>query len=152
MQSENDSKRTKRTTQQFNGIFDEYLREKKKECPKNNIELATILKSFYAEVRKQTGELYSKSSLCALRFGLNRQFKKHLDVDIVKGNEFKEANQVFIANCLKLKRGLAKTHYKPAIDDEDVKTLYESGAFDTNKPATLQNKAIFDIMLFFCVN
>ena len=49
---------------------------------------------------------------------LNIHFKEHLDVDIVKDNEFKEANQVFIAQCVKLKReGLAKTNHKPAIDD-----------------------------------
>lgn len=52
---------------------------------------------------------------------------------------------------MKLKsEGLAKTVHKPAIDDEDVKKLYESGVFDTNKPTTLQNKVFFEIMLFFC--
>ena len=96
----------------------------------------------YAEVRKKTGELYSKTSLCALRFGLNRDLKEHLDVDIVKDNEFKEANQVFIAQCVK-REGLAKTNHKPAIDDEDVKRVCESGVFYTNKPATLQNKVFF---------
>ena len=35
---------------------------------------------------------------------MNRHFKEHLDVDIVNYNEFKEANQVFIAQCVKLKR------------------------------------------------
>ena len=55
--------------------FNEYLHEKQKEYPKNGIELATILKWFYAEVRKKTAELYSKSSLCALRFGLNRYLR-----------------------------------------------------------------------------
>ena len=95
---EKDSIRTKRATKQFKGIFDVYLHEKQKEYPKNGIELATILKSFHAEVRKKTG------SLCALRFGLNRHFMEHLDVDIVKDNEFYKANQVFIAQCVKLKR------------------------------------------------
>ena len=56
--SEKDSIRTKRATKQYKGIFDEYLHKKQKEYPKNGIELATILKSFYAEVRKKTGELY----------------------------------------------------------------------------------------------
>ena len=75
---------------------------------------------------------------------MNRHFKEHLDVDIVNYNEFKEANQVFIAQCVKLKREkLAKTNHKPAINEEDVKGLYESGVFDTNKPATLQNNVFF---------
>ena len=75
---------------------------------------------------------------------MNRHFKEHLDVDIVNYNEFKEANQVFIAQCVKLKREkLAKTNHKPAINEEDVKGLYESGVFDTNKPATLQNNVFY---------
>ena len=52
---------------------------------------------------------------------------------------------------MKLKRKvLAKTAHKPAIDDEDVKRLFESGVFDTNKPTSLQNKVFFGVMLFFC--
>ena len=62
-------------------------KKRKKKRPKNSIELGTILKSFYVEARNQTGELYWNTSLCALRFGLNRHFKEHLDVDIVKDNE-----------------------------------------------------------------
>ena len=72
---------------------------------------------------------------------LNRHYKEHLDVGILKYNEFKEANQVFITQCAKLEReGPAKTHQKPAVD---VRRVYECGVFDTNEPATLQNKVLF---------
>ena len=84
---------------------------------------------------------YTRRPLCVLS-GL-------VDVDIKKDNEFKEANQVFIAQYVKRER-LAKTNHKPAIDDEDVKRVCESGVFYTNKPATLQNKVFFEIILFFC--
>jgi hypothetical protein len=98
--------RRDRATKLFKSIFEEYLHEKQKEYPTNAVELAAILKLFYAEARKQNGKLYSKSSLSALRFGLNKHFKELLDVDIVKDNEFKETNQVFIAQwqCMKLRR------------------------------------------------
>ena len=59
----------------------------------------------------------------------------------MKYNEFKEANQVFIAQGVKLEReGPTKTHQKPGID---VRRVYECGVFDTNKPATLQKKVLF---------
>ena len=74
--SEKDSKSTKRATKLFKSIFEEYLQEKQKQCPTNAVELAAILKLFYTEARKQNGKLYSKSSLSALRFGLNRHFKE----------------------------------------------------------------------------
>ena len=55
--SEKDSKSTKRATKRFKSIFEEYIHEKKQEYPTNAIELAAILKLFYAEARKQNGEL-----------------------------------------------------------------------------------------------
>ena len=88
--SKKDSKSTKRATKMFKNIFEEYLHEKQKEYPTNAMELAAILKLFYAEARKQNGKLYSKSSLDALRFGLNRHLKELLDLDIVKDNELKK--------------------------------------------------------------
>ena len=39
-------------------------------------ELNNILKKFYVEVRKGDGDLYKKSSLCKLRFGIQRQLKQ----------------------------------------------------------------------------
>jgi hypothetical protein len=39
---------------------------------------------------------------------------------------------------------------KPAIADEDITNLYESGVFNTETPATLQNKVFFEIMFYFC--
>ncbi|CAB4036711.1 Integrator complex subunit 9-like, partial [Paramuricea clavata] len=64
---------------------------------------------------------------------------------------FEEANSVYEAQYVYLKkRGLAKTEHKPPIADEDFKKLYESGVFNTDSPATLQNKVFFEIMFFFC--
>ena len=146
---EKDSKNTKKSTKASRVIFEDYLHEKKLDHPANSEELASVLMNFYAEVRKKDGSEYTKNSLCSITFGLNRYFKSVFNNDIIKDKEFDEANSVYEAQCGTLKkRGLAKTEHKPPIADENIKKLYESGVFNTDYPATLQNKVFFQIMLF----
>ena len=65
--------------------------------------------------------------------------------------EFNEANKVFTAQCVQLKKdGQAKVQHKPPILDDDLKKLYESGVFNPDHPKTLLNKVFFEIMLCFC--
>ena len=110
-----------------------------------------MLKLFYAEARKADGTSYSKSTLSSLRFGLNRYFKATRGFDIINDSEFTDANKVFGAKCVDLKRqGLAKVEHKPLICKEDLKKLYESTAFGLNDPEKLQNKVFFEVMLYFC--
>ena len=102
-------------------------------------------------MRKKDGSEYTKNSLCSIRFGLNRYFRSVFNNDIIKDKEFDEANSVYEAQCVALKkRVFAKTEHKPPIADEDIKRLYESGVFNTDSPTTLQNKVFFEIMFFFC--
>ena len=115
------------------------------------MELAAVLRKFYAEARKKDGQMYSKNSLCSIRFAFFRHFKQELIVDIIKDTEFNEANRIYEAQYVELKKqGLAKTEHKPPIADEDIKKLYRCGVFNTENPTTLQNKVFFEIMLFFC--
>ena len=59
-----------------------------------------------------------------------RHFKQELNVDITKDVEFNEANRVYEAQCVELKKqGLAKTEHKP-IADEDIEKLYRCGTFN----------------------
>ena len=146
-----ESQNTKRATKGSQSILKAYLQEKKIPDPATAEDLARVLRKFYAEARKKDGNMYSKTSLCAIRFGLNRHFKQVLNVDIIRDKEFNEANRVYEAQCVELKKqGLAKTEHKPPIADEDIKKLYGSGVFNTENPTTLQNKVFFEIMLFFC--
>ena len=86
-----------------------------------------------------------------MRFALCRHSKQELSIDIIKDTEFNEANRIYEAQCVELKKqGLAKTEHKPPIADEDIKKLYRCGVFNTENPTTLQNKVFFEIMLFFC--
>ena len=148
---EKDSKNTKRSTKVSKAIFEAYVKEKNIQLPQNSEDLAVILKHFYAEVRKVDGSQYTKNSLCSIRFGLNRYYKSLFGADIIKDSVFGEANKVYQAQCTALKkRGLAKTEHKPPIADHDIKKLYESGVFNTDTPATLQNKVFFELVFYFC--
>ena len=124
----------------------EYLQEKNLDEPHHDdkVTLANVLKRFYAEARKKSdGSPYSKSSMTSLRFGLNRHFKTK-GTDIIQDPEFAQANKVFLAKCVDLKRqGLAKVEHKPAILKKDLRKLYECGVFNLGVPRTLQNKVFF---------
>ena len=146
-----DAKSTKRATKSALKVFHQYLKEKKAGEPQTKETLANVLKLFYAEARKTDGTSYSKSTLNSLRFGLNRHFKATRGFDIINDSEFTDANKVFGAKCVDLKRqGLAKVEHKPPICEEDLKKLYESGVFCLNDPEKLQNKVFFEVMLYFC--
>ena len=115
-------------------------------------EFNDILIRFFAEVRKEDGTFYKKTSMHTLRYGLQRKIT-HIrkDIDIVHNQMFKRANEVFTAQLVHLKKiGLAKIDHKPAISKNDLEALYSSGVFDINKPATLLNKVFFEIMYYLC--
>ena len=98
--------------------------------------------------------MYSKSSLIAIRFGLCKFIQFHRpELDIINGSNFKDANLVFKAKIVELKRlGKAKIEHKLPIVSEDLNKLYHSVAFDTESSIGLQNKVWFEVMLFFFVD
>lgn len=103
-------------------LFADYVKEKKLREPEEKKELAQTLKTFYVEARKKDGSSYSMGSLETLRFGLNRHFKSTTGIDIINDVEFNEANKVFTAQCVQLKKdGQAKVQHKPPILDDDLK-------------------------------
>ena len=120
----------KRATKASVKVFNEYLQEKNLDEPHydDKVTLANVLTRFYAEARKKgDGSPYSKSSMTSLRFGLSRHFKAK-GTDIIQDPEFAEANEVFLAKCVDLKRqGLAKVEHKPAILENDLRKLHECG-------------------------
>ena len=101
-----------------------------------------MLKLFYAEVRKADGTSYSKSTLNSLRFALNRHFNATRGFDIINDSQFTDANKVFGAKCVeRMQQWLVKVEHKPQI--------YESTAFGLNYSVKLQNKVVFEVVLFF---
>ena len=146
-----DAKNTKRATLSARRVFNEYLWEKDVSEPKTKQEICNVLKLFYVEARKTDGTSYCKNSLTILRFGLCRHYKAACGFDIINDPEFGQANKVFHAKCVELKReGLAKVEHKPPICEEDLRKLYESDVFNQSRPRTLQNKIFFEVMLYFC--
>lgn len=112
-------------------------------------DLCSLLKGFYAAVRNQEGDYYSKKSMISIRYGIQRHFLKIRDIDIVNNVDFKPANLMFQAMLVKLKQeGKGISVHKPPIQNDDLKKLY--GSFDPNVPADLQNKVFIDFMLYYC--
>ena len=75
--------------QAFN-VFESYLLEEKIELDLESVkteELNKIMEKFYVEVRKQDGELYSKSTLLSIRFGIQRMINE-MRKDVQKYLEF----------------------------------------------------------------
>ena len=115
-------------------------------------ELNKIMEKFYVEVRKQDGELYSKSTLLSIRFGIQRKINEmRKDVNIIESVEFKTSNEIFRAQCVYLKKEeLAKVNHKKPISVEDMKKLYSSNVFILENPKSLQRKVFFEVILYLC--
>ena len=101
-------------------VFQQYLKERKADEPQTNDTLANVLKLFYVEARKADSTSYSKSTLSSLRFGLNRHFKATRGFDIINDSDFTDANKVFCAKCVDLKRqGLAKVGFDKTLTPDN---------------------------------
>ena len=57
--NDKDSENTKKSTKQHRLIFESYLKEKNIRNPTTAVELAAVLRKFYAEARKKDGQMYS---------------------------------------------------------------------------------------------
>lgn len=150
--SNKDADNTKKATKAALACFTQYLlandRELNFETPQ---QLNEVLIKFYADARKRDGSFYKLSALKGLRFGLSRHFQKEMDIDIIKNDVFKKANEIFKAVTVKLKReGLGSVEHTPSLDEVDLRKLYTSRAMNINTPCGLQNKCWFDIMFFLC--
>ena len=150
-----DSANTKKATKLTVHVFEQYMKAKNICCNFESVtptELNNLLQRFLVEARKQNREMYTKSSLTTIRFGLWRFIKNcHPEMDIMSSPEFQESNTVFKAQTVQLKQeGKAKVQHKPPISEDVLCKLYSISAFNTNTPVGLQNKVWFEVTLFFC--
>jgi hypothetical protein len=146
-----DAVNTKRSTNQAVKIFREYLAEKAQSNDFESFspsELDTFIGKFYAEARNRNGELYKKSSLTTMRFGLSRHINNALDIDIMKDLRFKNSNTIFKAVSKDLMRqGLGSIDHYPPIEVVDLQKAYFN--LDLYSVKSLQRKVFMDIMLYF---
>lgn len=111
-------------------------------------DLDGILSQFYAGARNKKGELYTKKSMQAIRFALQRHFMKTRGVDIVKGEQFSRSNKTFKALLVKLKTsGKANVKHHPPITNDDMALIQASLNLDT--AVGLQRKVFLDTMIYF---
>ena len=100
-----DSENTKKSTKQHRLIFESYLKEKTSEILHwTALELAAVLRKFYAEARKQNGQYTQNTPFVPSDFAWCRHFKQELNVDFIKDVDFNEGNRVCEAQCLELKK------------------------------------------------
>ncbi|XP_022242089.1 uncharacterized protein LOC111085855 [Limulus polyphemus] len=82
--AEKDSKSTKSIIRGAVKVFEEYCTAQRVIMDDNVENLASILGKFYIEVRQTNGEMYTKTSMISIRYGLQRHFQNTHDIDIVK--------------------------------------------------------------------
>ena len=60
-----------------------------------NGELDTFLGPFYAGLRKADGNLYTKKTMHAIKYGLHRHFKTLKDIDITDSAQFPQSHKAY---------------------------------------------------------
>ena len=92
-------------------------------------ELATILRRFYAELKKDDGNPLTPSSLVGIRAAINRHLLSapfYRKINIVSGPDFVIANKMFDVKCKLYNKGNnPKPKHKPVIEKDDMKKLAE---------------------------
>ena len=136
-------------------VFRDYLSEKGLDINferQDKAQINAILRKFYVEARKKDGDFYKKSALTGIRFGINRHLQSvRRNIDIINDPEFNEANSIFKAQVVELKRrGKADVTRTPDVSLDDLRKLYFSHVFDTESAEGLVRKVFFDLMLLVC--
>ncbi|XP_069138812.1 uncharacterized protein KIAA1958-like [Argopecten irradians] len=148
---EKDAKNTRRAMETAVKTFRSYLKEKDESEDFEKMsaaDLDKLLARFFVEVRTINGEHYKKTSLFALRHGLNRFLSMHSDMDIIHGDDFSHSKNVFQAAAKELKRqGKGGIDHHPPIEEEDTRKMY--AYFDLDNNVKLQEKVFVDMMLYF---
>lgn len=103
---------TQKSDKKVDKLFTEYLEERWAEKVENNFDYWTysddlldeILCKFWFEARQQNQDRYNISSLKSIRYGVNRNLKRHgRKIDITKSESFTNNQQAFQDACKELK-------------------------------------------------
>ena len=152
--TERESNNTRKCTDSAVRTFRAYLVEKGLETGFESWpaeELDAILCKFFTEARSGKGELYKKTSLIALRHGINRHLSNNESkFDLVNGADFKQSQVAFKAMLVELKReGKGGIEHHPPLKSGDPKKLYKYFNENRDVPEVLQSKVFVDVMLHF---
>uniref|UniRef100_A0A1A8V8R9 Potassium channel tetramerisation domain containing 15b n=1 Tax=Nothobranchius furzeri TaxID=105023 RepID=A0A1A8V8R9_NOTFU len=151
------SENTRLATRYAVRIFREFLSDKAQSPEFETLDkhaLCAVLRSFYAEARSKSGQVYSKSSLISIRSSLNRYLNEPpycRTLDLTKDPELRSANLTLAAVIRRLEEhGAGPVVQKQAITRSDLRKLYESPVFNTETPFGLLNKVWFETCMYFC--
>ena len=118
------------------------------------LELAALLRQFYAEVRKCNGEEYSKNAICGIRSAIHRHITSapfHRAFNIMRGAAFKPANNMLVGVLKVLKReGRDQKKSFDAICEGDLQKLMSSNVFGTDTPSKLLKLVWFSTQFYLC--
>ena len=116
-------------------------------------ELGDILKKFYANIRKKTGELYTPSALVCIRAAIHRTVTSppcSRSINILQGSDFIAANLIVTAKCkVYTARGNPKPKHKKHITDADMEKLGEYFEDYNLSPRKLVEFVWFGICYYF---
>ena len=116
-------------------------------------ELASILRRFYAEVKKDNGTPVSPGYLNGLRAAIQRYLTGapfYRTLNIVSGNEFQIANKMFVSrNRLYYKGNNPKPRHKDPINTDDMKKLGTYFKRHTDDPVVLTEATWFVLCFYF---
>jgi len=114
-------------------------------------DVVAVLRTFYVEVRKTDGSLYVLKSFSSIRYGLQRHFLETRKEDIVHAKSYEEANTMFKAMLVRLKKeGKGTVTHKDPISREDMQKRYSHDNFSLNSPDSLQKRVFFEYVYYFC--
>ncbi|KAK3107462.1 hypothetical protein FSP39_015114 [Pinctada imbricata] len=104
------SKETVRSNNKAANMLKAYLREVEQSESFEEFtceQLNEVLSHFYLDARRENGEMYKANSLESIRHSINRYLKSppyNKTFDLIKDDEFREANTAFRAALAELKR------------------------------------------------
>lgn len=153
-QGKEENKSTVRQTGNAVRTFRLWLRERNLSVNFENMtdeELDQALTKYYPEIRQENGDRYQKSSLIAMRHGLNRYIMSKMGREITKDANFSASQRVFKAVCKNLKKyGKDNVaHYPPIAKNDWVRMCkyFKDGKVAPN--VRLLQKVYVDLMMFF---
>jgi hypothetical protein len=140
---------SKRYAKRFKAFLrDKKLRDDIEKIPENL--LSQYLRYFYSEVRSETGQYLSPSTLGCMRAGIQRYLRSapvNRIIDIVEGKVFTAANTMIKVMGTNFLRSGGHTTSFAAIEDGDLRKI--SAYFDRSTPTKLQEEVAFNLLYYF---
>ena len=129
--------------------FCDYLKEK--EYPKITEltldNLPNILMDFYTSLRKTDGDIYKLQSIKSIHAGINCYMKAEKGIDIISGDAFVKANEMFLGVGKQLRMSaLGSTKSTPVISEEDLSKIsqfFQHDIMNEPNPKNVQECLIF---------